>query len=291
MDGPSSVAVAPGGATLIAWASSDGVRVLTGAGEPVLVSPSSDASRVTAAINDAGAALVVHQTASNEVVVVERAAGANWAAPRVVATYMTDRYSSTDIPANEAILTADGRAVIVWRDERSGSTRVSAVSGRVGGAWSGRATLSAVTRDSFNPAVFLDALGEPRVLWTELGLGVRGARLAAARDDVTPPQVDARLPSRLARTETGGFRAAARVQCSEACDVRLSIRGFGRSRALTAGRTATLRVRASRDLAREFRGRRLRLLLLVTDRAGNVVRSSRMLRVPRSGELGRGRAA
>ncbi len=122
LDGPSSVADAPGGATLIAWASSDGVRVLTGAGEPVLVSPSSDASRVTAAINDAGAALVVHQTASNEVVVVERAAGANWAAPRVVATYMTDRYSSTDIPANEAILTADGRAVVVWREERSGST-------------------------------------------------------------------------------------------------------------------------------------------------------------------------
>ena len=102
MDGPSSVAVAPGGATLIAWASSDGVRVLTGAGEPVLVSPSSDASRVTAAINDAGAALVVHQTASNEVVVVERAAGANWAAPRVVATYMTDRYSSTRHPGERA---------------------------------------------------------------------------------------------------------------------------------------------------------------------------------------------
>ena len=59
--------------------------------------------------------------------------------------------------------------------------------------------------------------------------------------------------------------------------------GVGVARALPAGRTVTLRLTAPPELARELlvrpRARRLRLELLVTDRAGNAVRSSRMLRV------------
>jgi hypothetical protein len=282
-EAPYAVAVAPSGETLITWASLDGVRAQTsaGGGGPVLISSSPDALYVSAAINDAGAAVVVHQTTTaNEIVVVERPAGANWSAPRVVGDVAFDDRSSIVAPVNETVLTADGRSVVVWRDEPAGHLRVSAVSGRVGGSWTRRATLSSVTREAFFPTVFLDALGEPRVLWTELGLGLRGARLAPARDDVTPPQVDARLPSRVARTETGGFRVAVHVRCSEACDARLRVSLFGVVRALSAGRTATLRVRVSRATAREFRGRRLRLGLLVTDRAGNVVRSSRVVRVP-----------
>ena len=73
------------------------------------------------------------------------------------------------------------------------------------------------------------------------------------------------------------------VRCSEACDARLSVRGTGVARALPAGRTTTLRFRAPAELGRELRLRprshRVRVRLLVTDRAGNVVRSSRVVRV------------
>jgi hypothetical protein len=84
-------------------------------------------------------------------------------------------------------------------------------------------------------------------------------------------------------SRSGRFRLAVPVRCSEACDVRLSVRGTGVTRALPAGRTVTLRYRSSAELGEQLlrrpRLRRPRVDLVVTDRAGNVVRTSRVVHV------------
>ena len=279
-----AVAVAPGGATLLAWAAEDGLRTVTDGGEPVVLSPGGDASSVTAALNDAGAALVAHGTAAGEVVVTDRAPGGPWAAPRVLdAVAGGPLVADTEgAPVRGSVLAADGRAIVAWSDARAGLPIVAAANGRAGGSWSGPAALSAITREGFSPSLSLDALGEPRALWSELGVGVRGARLAPAATDVTPPAVSARLPARTRLSRSGRFRLSVPVRCSEACDVRLSVRDTGIARALPAGRTVTLRYLASAELGEQLllrpRLRRPRVDLVVTDRAGNVVRTSRVVR-------------
>ena len=181
-----------------------------------------------------------------------------------------------------------GRAVVAWQAQRRPLLGVVAASGQAGGAWAPATRLSSVTRDAYAISVALDAAGAPRVWWNEPGLGVRGAALAAARADTTAPVVSASLPARLAPTRSGRVRAAVRVRCSEACDARLRLVHAGREgasavRALAAGRGRTLRIRASAWLAEQLRlhpGQRTqRLELVVTDRAGNVTRLARRLRI------------
>jgi hypothetical protein len=279
-----SLAVAPGGATLIAWAADDGVRALDGDGAPVLVSTGTTPSTLSAALNDAGAAIVAHGNSAREIVLVERPPGGTWTVPHVLDDVAREASDSLDDQASHvsgAVLAADGRAVVTWSDEHDHLSAVEGANGRVGGPWSGPASLSAATRSGILASSWLDAAGEPRVLWQESRLGLRGARLAAAREDVTAPVVTASLPARARAAEAGRFRLAVPVRCSEACDVRLTVRGEEVTRELPAGRTVTLRYRASAYLGELLlrRSRPLRVALVVTDRAGNVVRSSRQLQV------------
>jgi hypothetical protein len=117
---------------------------------------------------------------------------------------------------------------------------------------------------------------------------VLGATLAPARTDTTPPTVAARFPKRVAPTRTGRIAVAVRVRCSEPCDVRLTaatgeVRGGRVARAVTPGRVATLRLPSAPEFERQLlyhpRSRKVRLELLVSDRAGNRTRQTHTLRV------------
>jgi hypothetical protein len=167
--------------------------------------------------------------------------------------------------------------------------QIAGVVGAVGGAWGAPRRLSSVTRNAFAMNLARDAGGVPRALWVEAGLGARGATPAPAPLDVSAPEVTARLPSRAGPTDDGNIVVTARVRCSEACDARLVFAGGEEDRgnvsqALLAGRSGTLRLRASDALEYELvvtRGaqRNLRLTLLVTDRAGTLVRRSAVVHV------------
>jgi hypothetical protein len=123
---------------------------------------------------------------------------------------------------------------------------------------------------------------------------MRGATVAAAQSDRTPPVVTARFPSRLPRTRTARVRFDVPVSCSEACDAILTVEppknatalesGYVRLvRALPADQTRVLPVRIGGSAAGEIRdtprARTLRVHLVISDRAGNLYRHSRTLRV------------
>jgi hypothetical protein len=198
-----------------------------------------------------------------------------------------------------AALAPDGRAVIAWTSPGDAGGKVVALSGRVSGTWSAPTRLSAITRDATSPSLALDAAGAPRLVWVEavrstsLAGRVRGARLAAASGpvDAVAPRITARMPRRTPATGTG--RAVFRIplRCSEACDVRVRVLDrrtrlevAAIARALPAGRRWIAHVRVPRESANSVllskRARRPRLELLVTDRAGNVARTARTVRIP-----------
>src|SRR6185436_8731772 len=94
--------------------------------------------------------------------------------------------------------------------------------------------------------------------------------------------------TRVPPTRNGRFTAPVRVQCSEACDARLTTAAgeyteVAVARSVPAGGARVLRLRVGGNLADELRRdpkvRRLRFRLVVTDRAGNLVRRSDTLRV------------
>jgi hypothetical protein len=167
---------------------------------------------------------------------------------------------------------------------------VSAASGQAGGAWAPETALSSPAWHAFPTGLTLTAGGVPRVFWIEFdrGDGLRAATLAPAKLDTTPPMVIARLPKRVAPTRTGRLAVTVRVRCSEACDARLTatagkVDGGRASRAIAPGKVATLRLPSEpefrSELRRHPRSRRVHLELLVSDRAGNVVRQRRTVRV------------
>jgi hypothetical protein len=290
-DAEPSLAVAASGAEVLAWSTRDGVfATVGGAPEPVDVTSGRDA-RVTAAVADGGATLVAYTTAANEVAVVDRL-GAAWSQPRVIAAYAR-RYSGYDSEDNKVVMVGsavapDGRAAVLWVRSADGRQQLYGAVGRVGGTWGAPQRLSAITRSASPGGLWLDATGAPRVLWSEEAAGLRGATVAAAPLDTIPPSVTTRFPSSVPPTRTGRFTARVRVQCSELCDARLSFvsdeyDGFGVVRSLAAGRARVLELRADNRLAAELRrnpkARRVRLRLVVTDRAGNVVRRAGLLRV------------
>lgn len=287
-----ALAVSPGGTTLVAWSATEGVRVSTNGEPPVAVDHTTAAVSLAAAVNDAGASALVYGNERGDVVASERGAAGTWSIPRVLAAGTSEgpvpEYDERGA-GHAAAITDDGRAAVVWTSTRSGRGVVFGATGPAGGRWSPASVLSTITRSAGGPSLALDAGGRPRVYWLESGRGTRGAvALPDAAVDRTPPVVTARLPSRTARTASGRFSVAVRVRCSEACDARLGLRGDdyryeGAVRALAAGRSTTLRFRVSPDTARRLlvrrSARRQRLELLVTDRAGNVVRRTRTLAV------------
>ena len=259
-------------------------------GPPTLVdSTSYDATTVAAAVADDGTALLAYARSSSEIVAVDRAGG-TWGAPRVLSAALPrdgesyDRSDSSGITL--AAIAPGGRAVAVWGMSDRDEPQVFAAVGQAGGRWGAARRLSSITRTAWPAGLSADGT---HVSWTEDGLGVRGATLAPAASDTTAPGVSARLPTRIAPTRTGRFTVRVRVSCSEACDAQLALPGgeYGSGSdvaALAAGQPRTLTLRATGSLAHELlrdpKARRVRLRLSVTDRAGNVVRRGRTLRVP-----------
>ncbi|HEY6892481.1 MAG TPA: hypothetical protein VI300_32045 [Solirubrobacter sp.] len=287
--GDLALAVAPAGGSLVAWTDAVGVHAVLDGQPPQLVAPSVSAIRVAAGLADDGKALLVYMAGGSEIVAVERVAGA-WLSPRVIAPGRADDLGAGPNATEEmqldlqVVLAPDGRAAVAWS---AVPRQILGVVGGVGGAWGAARRLSSATRAAYAMNLTQDAV--PRALWVEAGLGARGATPAPAPLDVSAPAVTARLPSRAGPTDDGNIVVTARVRCSEACDARLAFPGGEEdrgnvSRALAAGRTGTLRLRASDALQYALvvtRGtrRNLRLALLVTDRAGNLVRRSSIVRV------------
>ena len=69
----------------------------------------------------------------------------------------------------------------------------------------------------------------------------RAAPASAPRPRHHPAGGERPVPTRMRLAGAGRFRLAVPVRCSEACDVRLTVRGISVVRALPAGRTTTLR--------------------------------------------------
>ena len=288
--GDLALAIAPAGGSLVAWTDAGGVHAVLDGQPPAVVAPAAPGAQLAAGLADDGTALVVDMAAGAEIVAAERVAGA-WLQPRVLAPANAideSRRSSSSAEAQldvQLVLAPGGRAAVAWT---AVPRQVVGVVGTVGGRWSAATRLSSATRTAYALDLAADASGAPRALWSEAGLGARGAALAAAPLDASPPAVTARLPSRVRPTADGNISLTARVRCSEACDARLAFTGGEDdrgtvSRALEAGRTGALRLRASDALQFELiagrAARRLRVALLVTDRAGNLVRRSVALRV------------
>ena len=292
-----AVAVAPGGGSLIAWATEGGVSVMLDGGAPVaLDTASTDVAALSASLSDDGTALVGYLRRREEL--VDRLAIGRGVAGSARA--LVGRGAARSVRQRPVAAGA--------HDARAGRSRCRRVGGgggrrveglrrpQPGGAWAPATRLSSITRAAYVTSLAPDAAGVPLVLWAESELGVRGATLAPARADVTAPVVTTRFPARVPRTRDARVTLAVRVRCSEACDARLTIPApddtnlfdidvFGDVvQALDPGRTTTLRVRLRSDIAHELvrnpRARRLRMRLVVTDRAGNLVRRGATVRVP-----------
>ena len=133
------------------------------------------------------------------------------------------------------------------------------------------------------------------MLWSEAELGIRGATLAAAPADTAAPVVTRPLSVAPPADPQRPLSIPVRVSCSEDCDARVSIAPLTNAnliddfepdavaQTLRAGKAMTLRLRTAGEpafeLVRNPRARRLRLRLVATDRAGNLVRRSWSVRV------------
>jgi hypothetical protein len=284
-----------GGHALLTWATEAGLQTLFD-GHPVqTVDPTTVVAGLATSLADDGSAVIAYASDDREMIAVDRAAGGGWTSPHVLAVapkrlggdYTPD---ADDTPAPLTLVVPGGRAAVAWGARRDGLLGVSATSGQAGGAWAPPTALSSMARDAFPTGFALTAAGVPRVLWIEIGRGsgLYGATLAPAKLDTTPPVVSARLPKRVAPTRTGRLAVRVRVRCSEACDARLSaavgeVSSERDVRAIAPGHVATLRLPTSSELEHELRfnprSRRVRLELLVSDRAGNLVRRRQTVRV------------
>jgi hypothetical protein len=278
--GQVDVAVAPAGPALLAWADGRGVHATVDGGPVERLTAAPTSGSPTASIADDGTAVVAYSDRRWRLFANDRGRDGRWSAPRELAGADDgppgfSEAGGAQETALESVIAPDGRAVVAWPGSDLLGERIFATSA-VGGVWTAAAPLSLPTRDADQAALSLGDGGDPRVLWLEARspdtYRPRVSRLVsdATLQDTTPPAVTARLPARARRV----FRVA--VGCSEACDVRLSLRttrgGFdlvSRLRELAAGETATLRVRAPTF------GRRAWLHLFVSDRSGNVTRVAR----------------
>ena len=289
------VAVSPAGRTLMTWVTDDGVRASL-AGEPsALVARGRSKGTLRALVNDAGAALVAFGGGRGRVMVAERPAGGAWLAARVVSGRRTTfEFNERDDGGPRSIemdaaLSATGTAVVAWPSD----ALVAAV-GRPGGPWSRAATVSSPLLRLVGWKLSLGPGGAPQLHWNErtgesaLTDRQRASRLVAdAAADVTAPRLATRLPSRLPATDTGSLLVRAPVRCSEACDALLSLTVPGVAAdsvnlSLRAGTRRTLELAAWRlapSLLTRPGLRRVRVDVVVADRAGNVAHRSRTLRV------------
>ena len=247
--------------------------------------------------------MVAYAARGERILASDRGPEAAWSSPQLLSSTLTPTGGRGESGPQEvelsSVLAPDGRAVVAWQGAGVIGPRAVAAWRSAGGEWTPAFPLSAITRESDSPWLWLEPTGDPRLLWTEtvrygLGRRLRGARSApdaeAEPSDHSAPVITTRLPSRTPRTRSGVVRFRIPVRCSEACDarVRLVDRRTGAEmvsvvRNLEADRETTVRLKAPHYFAAQLllhkRARRPRLEVLVTDRAGNVSRRSRTVTV------------
>ncbi len=280
------VAVSPGGRRLLAWGTETALFARVD-DEPVQhLAAVALPTRMAAEIGDDGAALVAFQDGpTGAATVVDRAAGAAWAAPHAVSGLypVVPPSFGDDFTYLSTVLTGDGRAVVAWEHTRGASTGVFGAGGRPGGPWEPPTPLSSPIRDAGAMQAGFDAAGDPLVLWGESEIGERGAKwVVGATPDVVPLEAQLTLPVRRLSTRTGALEITASVRCAKPCDVRLSAhRSFtSDTRALPAGRTTRLRLRFTDIRVLYPRDPHVaKVELAVADRTGHVQRTQRTYRV------------
>jgi len=284
------VAVSPSGRTLLAWGNLTGTFAQLDGGAPQMVGDGAPMELQTA-INDAGAALLAHHSyAPDGVWLIDRAPDGPWSSPRDVSNGHQIALPADDndptVRRLAAAVSADGRAVLAWNSPRGSVRHVFGVAGTAGGAWDPVQRLSSPVLDGAGEDATLDAAGDPLVTWIEEERP-RGAKpVPGAVPDTTPLTVAARLARRLAPVRTGAVTVTARVRCSKPCTARLRWPGlwngpwYGEATDLATAQTGTVRLRANdeRFLSPRHSGR-LRVALVVTDRAGNVYQQGHTYRL------------
>ena len=262
------VAVSGSGHRLLAWTTDTGTFARLN-DEPATTLGGASRVDLVARVNDAGAALVAANLRADGPSIAERPAGAGWSPLRDVSGGHPIRpYLFDERPQLFAVLAPSGRAAVTWLTRRDDGQwfRVAAVGGTVGGAWGPATQLSSPVRDAHTATPVLDPAGNPEVVWDEGGVYRSARHDLAAVPDTVPLTATARLSAR-------GTRVIARVRCSKACDAGLSMRdGSSEEREIRAHRTSTVRLRIERK-------RRVRVTLVVADRAGHTKRWTRTLRV------------
>jgi hypothetical protein len=289
------LAVAPGGHALLAWATPRGVRVSLDYGDPQTLAAVRDAGSPAVSLAEDGSAVVAYATGM-DIVAVDRAQAGPWSAPHKItgADPPSPGSENGDDVVIATTLAADGRALAGWAPG-------AIASGVAGGAWSPAQTVSSPVRLAPDPPLLaLDASGTPFALWLEITQStlagrIHGVSLAsvAPLPDTKPPTLTTRLPDSVAVSRNGAFSFSIPVACDEACDVRVNVynasgRGAGydlRELSLPAGGQATVRLSPSpydeRAEVKRQRPKRVRILVEVADRAGNLATAAGTARVQR----------
>jgi hypothetical protein len=297
------VAVSPAGHTLLAWATGRGIQAALDGEPAATLTGEPDAASPAPAVTDDGTALVAYAAPRRRIMAVDRPAGGAWSAPHRVSgtregrpARLNESAGGPEIVLIASVIGADGRAVVAW-PAYTELGRIAAAAGRVGGAWSAATAVSRATRWAQSPSLALDARGAPQLLWEEsTSLAhherLRGARLTPETEAPAPdrraPALSVRFPAQLRLSRRGRIRTRVRVRCSEACDVRARLivpRSHGlelapANRGLGPRRAGRVAIATHADEAPRLKhARRLRVAVLVTDRAGNIARRSRVVRV------------
>jgi hypothetical protein len=303
-----ALAVTPGGRSLLAWATAHGVKASLDGGPPRQLATVRDAGTPTAALAEDGSAVVAYARDSEEILATDRAAGGAWSTPhrisgRPVKGEPPEGFpfptSDGDDGANDVELTsaiaADGRALVAWLAD------VAAVaSGHAGAVWTPAREVSTVFGNpQETPRAALDAAGNPFVTWVESsGLSAEGTPRAAVlvpdalapAPDTVPPRLETRLPTTIRVTRAGKLELEVPVRCSEDCDALVGLAEPAdktayvllRVRRLRAGVRAHIVIRPKsfeRIGTAAYYKTRMRVDVEVADRAGNVARVHRTVRV------------
>ena len=289
--GAFALASSPVARTLLVWSTETGLQARVDGEAPRVVDATTRVSRPAASITDDGAAVIAYGSSSREMVIVDRAAGGDWAIPHVLATGApdTDAYgaSSDDQQVPYTLVQAGGRAVVAWAATSEGTLGVSAAAGQAGGAWAPRRPClrSRAMRARSASRCLVQALrawsGMSRVVVFSGRCSTRPRRHGRADRDRDPAaaagaDADRAARRRGARALLGGLRRALGRR------ERPGHRWARRSHPC-GGQAATLRLPRVREFERtlvlEPRARLIRFELLVSDRAGNRVRRTRAVRV------------
>jgi hypothetical protein len=267
-----------------------------------------DAGSPTVALAEDGSAVVAFAKDAEEIFATDRSAGGAWSAPHRISGTPGEHAPPEGFPfptsdgddgANDVELTsalaADGRAVVTWLADDA-----AVAAGHAGGAWTGARSVSTpFASPLLTPRAALDAAGNPLVSWVEAtGLTVVGTPRAAILvsdalappPDTTPPRVETKLPTTIRITRAGKLALKIPVRCSEDCDAVVGLADPSDEDAYVLLRVRHLRAgvrghfvvrpnRVERMGTTAYYKTRMRVDVEVADRAGNIARARRTVRV------------